>query len=171
MKKTLFISFSSLLLSGLLFAGPAPAQMAGQGSPHGSPSTKGHPGMPSMGHPGSPSPHGSYAGKGHAMGPNWKDTLNDKQKKAADEMHLKLEKALSLPKAAKDLKKKELRLMIVQENPDKKAIEEKIDEIMKLEANILLSRIGHKVEMRRMLTDDQRVSFDMMILSGPPHGK
>ncbi|HEY5648228.1 MAG TPA: Spy/CpxP family protein refolding chaperone [Nitrospiria bacterium] len=183
MKRMLFLPVFSLMLSAFILTGPAAAQMPGHGmsgaSPHGKsphPSPKGHPGSPmGKGHPMSPKAGTGYTPPGHAMGhimgPRWKDTLTDEQKKKMDEMHLVLEKTISVVTAKKDLKKKELRLLIIQDKPDMKAIEKKVNEITELAGDLMLIRIGHKTDMRAMLTPEQRVSFDMMILNGPPHGK
>ncbi len=101
---------------------------------------------------------------GHVFGPHWRGTLTDHQKMLADEMHLALKKSMSILKAHLELKKTELNNIVIQDNPDKKAIHSKIDEILDLKKDIMRTKYDHVVEMRDMLTLEQRVSFDMGML-------
>ncbi len=103
-------------------------------------------------------------GMGHLFGPHWKETLTDKQKMQADQMHLTLKKATSVPKALLSVKKAELNKLVVNKSPDIKAIHRKIDEIFELKREIMRKKYEHMVEMRSMLTPKQRVSFDMKLV-------
>jgi len=55
--------------------------------------------------------------------------------------------------------------------PDQKAINKQIDKIVKLKAEKMRLKAAHKVEVRKVLNDDQRVQFDMKILKSAYHGK
>ena len=149
---------TTLILLVLLGTGPALAQMGD----HYGESEKGHPGMQkSKGH----GSGGGY-GKGHNLGPNWHDSLSKKQKKMANEMHLQLKKETSALKATKALRKVELNILITSDNPDMTAIETKIEELVNVKKQIMMKKYSHKVKMRAMLNEDQRISFDMGILGG-----
>ena len=108
--------------------------------------------------------HNQNHKRGHLFGSYWKKTLTDEQKGQADKMHLALKKSLNVPKAKLNVKKAELNNLVVKGNPDKKAIYQKIDEILELKREIMRKKYDHKVEMRRMLTPEQQVSFDMKLL-------
>lgn len=110
---------------------------------------------------------GGHGKKGHmgVFGPNWKDTLTDEQKAKIDKMHLALKKELGVIKAKKKLKKAELSAMVIQDNPDMKEINAKIDEVLNLKREIMRKKYAHMIEMRMVLTPEQRVSFDMGALS------
>ena len=106
----------ALMIAGLLWCAPALAQMGGhdmsgmgkkdsdQSMDMGKKDKGGKDGM--SGH-----------GMGHVFGPGWMETLTDDQKKKAEEMHLQLKKDLSTLEAAKGLRKAELDLLVLQDNP------------------------------------------------------
>ncbi|MEE8328809.1 MAG: periplasmic heavy metal sensor [Thermodesulfovibrionia bacterium] len=100
-------------------------------------------------------------GMGHLFGSTWKETLTDEQKMKVDKMHLALKKSTSVLKAKLKVNKIELSILIVKGNPDKKAIYQKIDDILELKREIMRKKYDHKIEMRDILTPEQRVSFDM----------
>ena len=108
--------------------------------------------------------HGRHR-TGHLFGSPWKETLTDEQKVQVDKMHLALKKSLNVPKAKLNVKKAELNNLVVKDNPDKKSINQKIDEILELKREIMRKKYDHKVEMRSMLTPEQQVSFDMKLLT------
>ena len=84
----------------------------------------------------------------------------------ANEMHLQLKKETSALKATKALRKVELNILITSDNPDMTAIETKIEELVNVKKQIMMKKYSHKVKMRAMLNEDQRISFDMGILGG-----
>jgi Spy/CpxP family protein refolding chaperone len=107
----------------------------------------------------------------HMSGPKWKQFLTDAQKKQADIMHLNVKKSMSVLKAQKKLKKIELINLVIMDNPDTNAIHSKIDEIIEVKREIMRVRNDHMVEMRGMLTPEQRLSFDMGLLGHGDKGK
>ncbi len=109
--------------------------------------------------------HRGGHGAKHIFGPLWRKTLTDNQKKQADRMHLEMKKLLSVLDARLKLKKVELNNLVIKDDPDTKAIHRKIDEILELKRKIMRTKYNHMVEMRGMLTPEQRVSFDMGLLS------
>ena len=162
--------FVTLLLTGLS-AVPAVAEMS-KGTGHGK-SGDGHHAMKhgkktKMGHKGG---HRS----GHLFGPHWKGLLTDSQRTQIDKMHLEVKKSTSVMKAQLKVKKIELANLIIQDDPNTGAIHRKIDGILELKGKIMKIKYDHKVEMRGIMTPEQRVSFDMGIVgkasSGKGHGK
>ncbi len=117
-----------------------------------------------MGHKGG---HGAK----HIFGPHWRKTLTDNQKKQAERMHLEMKKSLSVQDARLKVKKAELNNLVVKDDPDTTAIHRKIDELLELKREIMRTKYDHMVEMRGTLTPDQRVSFDMGLLSKDGHSK
>ena len=107
----------------------------------------------------------------HMSGPKWKQFLTDAQKKQADIMHLNVKKSMSVLKAQKKLKKVELINLVIMDNPDTNAIHSKIDEIIEVKREIMRVRNDHMVEMRGILTPEQRLSFDMGLLGHGGKGK
>lgn len=149
-----------VLIAGLTYSIPAAAEMSKHGE-HGKSST-GHQRMKHGKGSKMEQHHGRRAG--HLFGSHWKDTLTDQQKKKADRMHVALKKSISVVEAMLKVKRTELSNLVVQDNPDTKAIHSKIDEILKSIKKVMRNKYDHMVEMRDMLTSEQRVSFDMGLL-------
>jgi Spy/CpxP family protein refolding chaperone len=98
--------------------------------------------------------------------PGWKETLTEEQKMKADKMHLELKKAMSILEAKTNLKEAELNDLITQDNPDTKAIQSNINDIMEIKKEMMIKKYDHMVEMRTILTPEQRLSFDLGLSSG-----
>ncbi|MEE9165236.1 MAG: periplasmic heavy metal sensor [Nitrospinota bacterium] len=150
-----------VLVFGLAAAIPAAAEMDKK-MEHGK-SGMGHHEMKhgkssKMGHQGG---HGAK----HIFGSHWRETLTDNQKMQADRIHLEMKKSLSVQDARLKVKKAELNNLVVKDDPDTKAIHRKIDEVLELKREIMRTKYDHMVEMRGALTPEQRVSFDMGLLS------
>ncbi|MGK7344259.1 MAG: Spy/CpxP family protein refolding chaperone [Candidatus Nitrospinota bacterium M3_3B_026] len=110
-------------------------------------------------------------GMGHVFGSHWRSTLSDEQELAIDRMHRDLKKQMGVLKARIRLEKAELAALLTEDNPDKKAITEKIDRIADLKKEKMRKKYDHKIDMRAALTPEQRVSFDMDILRKAGRGK
>ena len=68
----------------------------------------------------------------------------------------------------------ELKLLRIEENPNLKKIDSKIDEISKLRSKMQKANARHQLEIRKLLTPDQQKIFDSKALSGQSrraHGK
>ncbi len=110
------------------------------------------------------------AAEGHSRGgthhflPHWSKTLDDEQKRAIDEMHLRLDREIAPLKAEAALKEKELNVLVTRDSPDAAAVDARIDEIVSLKRRILKARYAHIVEMRALLDPAQRISYDMGVL-------
>lgn len=154
-------AWAAVLGAALAFS-PAWAQGTGE-SPmrHPMSGTGGMPGQRSMG------PMGGMQGK---MGMGWMSTLTHEQRMRLNQMHLELKKTLLPLKAAKAAKKAELSLLLTQDKPDRKAIHRKIQEIAALKQKMMEKKMAHKLEVREMLTPDQRRLFDMHLLRNAERG-
>ncbi|MFQ5486827.1 MAG: Spy/CpxP family protein refolding chaperone [Gammaproteobacteria bacterium] len=100
----------------------------------------------------------------HHFAPHWAKTLNDGQKLQIDRMHLALERQLVVLKAREDLLQKELNALTARDDADPAAIHAKIDELIAVKGEIMRRRYDHIVEMRGVLTPEQRISYDMGVL-------
>ena len=136
-----------LACASLLFLPPA---LAGEGKPQ-------H--KNAAGHHDSKAKH-----KGHHFSPHWSKTLSDEQRLDIDRLHLELGRELAVLKAKEVLKEKELNVLSASGKAGQKAIYAKIDELMEVKRDIMRQRHDHLVEMRELLTPEQRLSYDMEIL-------
>jgi Spy/CpxP family protein refolding chaperone len=90
--------------------------------------------------------------------------LTDAQKKQMEEIDQTVEKALIPLKAQVELKHAELNALLVAEKTDKAAIDKKIEEIGAIRVQIQKKRIGGRLEIRAILTPEQRIGFDKQSL-------
>jgi len=100
--------------------------------------------------------------------PVWADSIPDAaaaQKEAIDHMHHKLHDDQAKYKAAEIRALKELNEMTVQEGVELDDINAKIEELMAAKTQIMRLRYGHLVEMRVILTDEQKVGYDKGVLA------
>ncbi len=98
---------------------------------------------------------------------SWKKTLTDTQRSQLERLHLALKKDMSVLRAELAVNKAELKELALRDNPDTRAIERKMDEISGIRKEMMKKRISHLIEVRKIFTPEQRVSFDSMIMSGP----
>jgi Spy/CpxP family protein refolding chaperone len=90
--------------------------------------------------------------------------LTEEQEKKVQALDLELEKTLLPLKAQLEVKIAELKGLALVDNPDKGAIDKKIDDIGALRTRIMKTRIQNKLAVRSLLTPDQRVDFDKRML-------
>jgi len=102
---------------------------------------------------------------------SWRETLTDSQKSQLEKLHLAMKKETSVLRAELGVKKTELKALAIKDNPDTQAIGRKTDEIMGIKKELMQKRISHLIEVRKVLTPEQRVSFDSALLSGPGEWK
>ena len=107
--------------------------------------------------------HGDHDGRGR-WARAWKRTLTDEQRAQVDGMHLDLVRKRSPLEARRRLARLELGLLATHDTPDMDAMNAKIDEILKLQRELMKARVAHIAEVRTVLTAEQRVSFDMGVL-------
>ena len=86
------------------------------------------------------------------------------QKRAIDQMHHKLHDDQAVFKAKEKQALKELNEMTIREDVSMEELNVKIDELMAAKTEIMRLRYGHLVEMRAILTDEQKVGYDKGVL-------
>jgi Spy/CpxP family protein refolding chaperone len=87
------------------------------------------------------------------------------QKKAIDHMHHKLHDDQAVFKSKEKQALKELNEMTVRDDVSMNEVYAKIDELMSAKTQIMRLRYAHLVEMRAILTDEQKVGYDKGVLS------
>ena len=86
------------------------------------------------------------------------------QKQAIDHMHHKLHDDQASFKAVEAQALKELNEMTISEDVKIDDVNAKIDELMAAKTQIMRLRYGHLVEMRTILSDEQKVGYDKALL-------
>ena len=117
--------------------------------------------------------HGGGIGMGmmHRGGGSWKATLTDEQQTQIAKLKLGYKKKKYPLKAKLKQAKVDLALLMTSDNPSEKAINKKIDEILELKSQKMRLKSSHKIAVRKLLNEEQRVKFDMKILKKAFHGK
>ena len=103
-------------------------------------------------------------GAKHGFGHSWKASLTDEQRKKVDKLRLSYKRDKYLLKAKYKQAKIEFALLITKDLPSKSAINKKIDQITKLKKEKFQLKANHKIDVRKVLSDDQRVKFDLAVL-------
>jgi len=114
---------------------------------------------------------GGYGGHHGEEFARWKESLSSEQRAKIDKMKLDFIKKQYPLKAKKKALKIELALLATADNPDMKAIDKKIDELLALSKQMMKQKYIHKTAVRKELNDEQRVQFDMAMLKKARHGK
>jgi len=96
--------------------------------------------------------------------PAWTKTLTEAQRKQIEHQHHELDDAQAPYKEKEAQTLAELNAMTVREDADLAAIRAKIDELMEAKTQIMRLRYEHLVEMRSVLTDEQKVGYDQGVL-------
>ena len=115
-----------------------------------------------------------HHGRGMDMthyGGSWKASLTDEQIKQIAKLKLDYKKKKYPLKTKMKQAKIELALLMTSDKPSQKAISKKIDQLVKLKSQKLHLKANHKIAVRKLLNEDQRVKFDMKILKRAYHGK
>ena len=91
--------------------------------------------------------------------------------KQIDKLHLDYKKEKLLLKTQLKQAKVELGLLITSDSPKKADTSKKIEEILKLKKSKMTLKVDHKIAVRKILNEEQRVAFDMHVLKNMYHGK
>ena len=91
-------------------------------------------------------------------------TEKQTQKQAFDHMHHKLHDDQAKFKANEAQALAELNAMAIRENIKLEAVNAKIDELMAAKNKIMRLRYAHLIEMRKVLSDEQKVGYDKALL-------
>ena len=134
---------TALIGSGMGMTGSALADEHGMGGMHGS-------------------GHGMYS---HHGGGGWKATLSDEQSKQIDKLRLEYKQKTYPIKAKIQAAKIELAMLMMADAPKQKDIDKKIDEIIKLKGEKMRLKVAHKISIRKLLSEEQRVQFDLHLLN------
>ena len=115
--------------------------------------------------------HKGMYGARHGFGHSWKASLTDEQRKKVDKLRLTYKRTKYLLKAKLKQAKIEFALLITKDSPKKSNINSKIDQILKLKKEKLHLKASHKISIRKLLTEEQRVQFDLAVLKRMAKGK
>ncbi|MDQ7051351.1 MAG: Spy/CpxP family protein refolding chaperone [candidate division KSB1 bacterium] len=92
--------------------------------------------------------------------------LTDEQKAKMADLRLELQKEIAPLRAKLVALRTDLKLLLIEDNPNMRKIEARQSEISQVQEQISLARVRHQVKVRQMLTPEQRKKFDVFILSG-----
>ncbi len=94
----------------------------------------------------------------------WAKTLTESQREQIEHQHHALDDQQAPHKKREAQALAELNAMTVREDADLAEIDAKIAELMEAKTQIMRLRYGHLVEMRRVLTDEQKINYDKGVL-------
>ena len=96
--------------------------------------------------------------------PAWTKTLTKSQSEQIEHMHHQLDDNQAPHKKKEAQALAELNAMTIREDADVADINAKIAELMAAKTEIMRLRYEHLIEMRRVLTDEQKVGYDKGVL-------
>lgn len=82
--------------------------------------------------------------------------LTDRQKKQFEQMRIDMQKQLVGIRSKMQLARLDMRQLVIAENPDKAAIEKKMNEMIQLLSQMGSVRLNHWFEVNKMLNPDQQ---------------
>jgi len=118
-------------------------------------------------------PHheGKHDGKGCDRHKAWMKDLSDEQRKKIDAMHADYKtKKMAIKEKMRDAKVA-LATEMTKDAPKQKDIDKKIDAILKLKREKMQLKVAHKIEVRKVLTKEQRVQFDEHVMNKAKYGR
>ncbi len=136
----------------------------GHGGHHGQGAQKGRYGA----HHGQGGQDGHH-GKKKLFGPHWKTTLSPEQAKELDRLRVEYKKLKMPLKGKAKAIKLELAVLATADEPDTEAVNARIDDLLALKQEMMRHKYTHIAAKRRLLTPEQRVSFDMDVLKRAKH--
>ncbi len=128
----------------------------GHGGHHGQGAQKGRHG----GHHGG----GGHHGKKKLFGPHWKTTLSPEQAQEMDRLRVEYMKHKLPLKAKSKAIKLGLAASATADEPNVQAVNEGIEDLLAVKREMMRLKYKHIAAKRRLLTPEQRVSFDMDVL-------
>lgn len=132
--------------------------MAQHGKSHGGVKHGGH----GKGHGGKQ--HRKGHGGHHLFGDHWKKTLAGEQKAQLDRLHLEFAKQKHTLKSGIQALKVQLAVMTVADQPQREAVDAQIDNLLLAEKQLMQAKYRYIAAQRKVLTPEQRVSFDMEVI-------
>ena len=113
---------------------------------------------------------GMYGGMGMSK-MCWRETLTDDQRAKLAKLKLDHMKVQAPVKAKIKTIKVDLALLVTADKPDMAAINKKTDELTRLKNSKLKEKYKYIAAKRKLLTDEQRVLFDMKLIKKAMKGK
>jgi len=105
------------------------------------------------------------AGKMKCKGPADLD-LTDEQKAKIDDLRLQLQKEVAPLRAQMVTLQTDLSLLLTADSPDLNKIKETSKKLSELQEQMHMKHIEHQLEVRKLLTAEQRKKFDAHLLAG-----
>jgi Spy/CpxP family protein refolding chaperone len=96
--------------------------------------------------------------------PAWTKTLTESQRDQFEHMHHQLDDVQAPHKKREAQALAELNAMTIREDVNVADVNAKITELMAAKTQIMRLRYEHLIEMRRVLTDEQKVGYDEGVL-------
>jgi len=87
--------------------------------------------------------------------------LSEEQKKQIQEWHLDQQKEMMTHRASMKQKYAQLQALKIADNYNESAVNDVIEEISELHASMMKQRASHQQNIREILTNEQRVKFDL----------
>lgn len=97
--------------------------------------------------------------------------LTDAQKEEIKMLRIEHEKAIKNDQQTLKLKRVELSNLVANDDPNQKDVNRLTDEIGGLQTALLKAQIAHRIEVRTLLDDEQKLKFDKMKIGRGPGGK
>jgi len=95
--------------------------------------------------------------------------LTDEQKSKIEKIRTAHMKVITEKQALLKEKRAHLKTLMVNDNPDQKEIDKTIDEIDNLRGDLMKERVKTQLEIKALLTDEQKAYFNKRIISGEKH--
>ena len=113
--------------------------------------------------------HGGHQGhRGHhgkkLFGPHWKTSLSPEQAQEMDRLRVEYMKHKMPLKAKSEAIKLGLAALATADEPNVDALNERIEDLLAVKREMMTLKYKHIAAKRRLLTPEQRVSFDMDVL-------
>lgn len=99
-------------------------------------------------------------------GSSWRASLTAEQKSEIALSHLRLRQKQALVGARIELQEVEIATVVASDENDDARLQAVVEELAGLKKERALNRYRHLMEVRQLLTPQQRVSFDLWVLSG-----
>lgn len=96
--------------------------------------------------------------------------LTDEQSAKIADLRLAMKKEMLPLRSDFMTKRNELKILLTADTPDQSKINQKIDQMAELRKQMQKKRVNHMMEVRSLLTAEQKKQFDTMILSGGHSG-
>ncbi len=97
--------------------------------------------------------------------------LTDAQKDQIKILRIEHEKAIKNDQQTLKLKRVELSNLVANDDPNERDVNRLTDEIGGIQTALLKAQIAHRIEVRALLDDEQKLKFDKMKIGRGPGGK